>query len=133
DAAIVGATSAMLELVDTDLVAPLRGRLERAVNDAGGVADDLAALLRAAYREWKVQRLDGLAAELVLTGHGPGTGVAIPDGVAVRWVVDPTGPACPDADDNALAGAVPCGLAFPTGHTQTPAHPGCRCGLVRYE
>ncbi len=36
----------------------------------------------------------------------------------------------PDADDNALAGAVAAGEPFPTGHCHAPAYPGCRCGIV---
>jgi hypothetical protein len=51
---------------------------------------------------------------------------ASPDGIAFRWVVDDDGP-CPDCDDNALAGPVPKGRAFPTGQPHPPAHIGCRC------
>jgi hypothetical protein len=46
------------------------------------------------------------------------------------WVVDDGGSPCPDAEDNALAGAVAAGEAFPTGHRHPPAHPGCRCVLA---
>ena len=37
---------------------------------------------------------------------------------------------CPDAEDNALAGPVEAGDAYPTGHTRAPAHAGCRCLLA---
>lgn len=128
-----GAEAELFAAVATDLVAPLRERIERAVSNAGGANDELPSLLRAAYREWKLQRLDSVATQLTLVAHGRGTALGLRAGTPVRWVVDPSGPACPDADDNALAGAVPCGEAFPTGHTHAPAHPGCRCGLVRDE
>jgi hypothetical protein len=45
-------------------------------------------------------------------------------------VPDNAGQPCADAEDNALAGALPCGEAFPTGDVLPPAHPGCRCILV---
>lgn len=126
-----GAETEVFASVATELVEPLRERIERAISAADGANDELATLLRAAYREWKLQRLDSVATQLTLVAHGRGTALGLAPGTPVRWVVDPSGPACPDADDNALAGAVPCGEAFPTGHTHAPAHPGCRCGLVR--
>ena len=49
----------------------------------------------------------------------------------IRWVVDPEGPLCPDAEDNALGGVVAAGDQFPTGHCHAPAHPGCRCGIAQ--
>lgn len=120
----------VVALVDAELVVPLRDRLERAVRSSAGDRDEVSARLRAAYREWKVARLEPVAAELVLTAHGRGTTSALEPGRRVRWIVDPAGPACPDADDNALAGGVPYGEAFPTGHIGAPAHAGCRCALV---
>ena len=39
----------------------------------------------------------------------------------------PSEAACADCEDNSLAGAIPAGEPFPTGHTSAPAHPGCRC------
>jgi hypothetical protein len=48
----------------------------------------------------------------------------------VRWLVDPDGPASPDCEDNSLADPVMVGDGFPTGHTNPPAHPGCRCLLA---
>lgn len=120
----------VVALVDAELVAPLRDRLERAVRSSAGDRDEVSARLRAAYREWKVARLEPVAAELVLTAYGRGTTSALEPGRRVRWIVDPAGPACPDADDNALAGGVPYGEAFPTGHIGAPAHAGCRCALV---
>lgn len=49
------------------------------------------------------------------------------DGASSRWIVDNGGVACPDAEDNALAGGVCKGDPFPTGDLHPPAHPGCRC------
>jgi hypothetical protein len=49
----------------------------------------------------------------------------------VIWSVDPDGPPSPDCEDNGLAGPVPVGDAFPSGHVSPPMHPGCRCLLLR--
>jgi len=48
----------------------------------------------------------------------------------VCWAVDPSGPACADAEDNALAGRLRRGEVFPTGHDRPLAHAGCRCLVV---
>jgi hypothetical protein len=48
----------------------------------------------------------------------------------VCWAVDPNGPACADAEDNALAGVITHGEHFPTGHQHPLAHAGCRCLVV---
>jgi DivIVA domain-containing protein len=114
----------------SDLVAPLRGRLERAVSDGGGDNDDVARRVRAVYREWKTQHIDVHLDDLLRAAHGGGLVAAIAPGTPVVWTVDPSGPGCPDCDDNALAGSVPAGEAFPTGHRVAPAHPGCRCLLA---
>jgi DivIVA domain-containing protein len=116
--------------VTAEFVVPLRERLAKALQDAGGDAVEAGATLRAGYREWRTQRADELAAHLTLVAHGRGAYDAVAEGTPIRWVVDPDGPLCPDADDNALGGVVCAGQAFPTGHCHAPAHPGCRCGIV---
>ena len=55
--------------------------------------------------------------------------IATADG-PVRWVVDPEGPCGPDCADNALAGPVEAGAAFPTGALHPPIDPSCTCWLV---
>ncbi len=119
----------LLSLVDLEVAAPLRGRLVDALDRAGSDVDTAVSSSRAAFREWRAQHLDVLAAHLVVTAHGRGQFAAIPAGTPIRWVVDPGSPGCPDADDNVLGGVVACGEAFPTGDLRTPAHLGCRCGI----
>ena len=46
------------------------------------------------------------------------------------WSLDDAEGACPECDDNALAGPVPRGDRYPTGHRHPPAHDGCRCLLL---
>ena len=52
---------------------------------------------------------------------------AVEPGRPVVWTIDPSEAACADCEDNSLAGPIPAGESFPTGHTSAPAHPGCRC------
>jgi cell division septum initiation protein DivIVA len=120
----------VLDDVTAEFVVPLRERLAKALEDAGGDAVEAGATLRAGYREWRTQRADEIAGHLVLVAHGRGAYDAVATGTPIRWVVDPEGPLCPDADDNALAGVISAGQPFPTSHCHAPAHPGCRCGIA---
>ena len=115
----------------TAIVQPLRDRLERAVADASGDNQELAGIIRAVYREWKTQRIDEHLDDVARMAFGRGALVALSPGTPVCWVVDPDGPACPDAEDNSLAGVVAAGDPFPTDHVCAPAHEGCRCMLQR--
>jgi DivIVA domain-containing protein len=125
-----GATKAAIEALTDTIVVPLRDRLERAVADAAGENDELATIVRGVYREWKTQRIDEHLDDVARAAFGRGALAAVVPGTKVCWMVDPNGPACPDAEDNALAGEVGAGQPFPTGHTCAPAHEGCRCMLA---
>ncbi len=118
-----------IDALGTSIVQPLRERLERAVHDAGGDNQELANLVRAVYREWKTQRIDEHLDDVARMAFGRGALVALAPGTPICWAVDPNGPACPDAEDNALAGVVAAGDPFPTDHVCAPAHEGCRCML----
>ncbi|MEY2582688.1 MAG: hypothetical protein QOE09_2537 [Ilumatobacteraceae bacterium] len=125
-----GATKAAAEALTSKIVVPLRERLERAVSAAGGDNDELANAVRGIYREWKTQRIDEHLDDVARAAFGRGALAAVVPGTKVCWMVDPHGPACPDAEDNALAGEVAAGQPFPTGDTCAPAHEGCRCMLA---
>jgi DivIVA domain-containing protein len=125
-----GATKAAAEALTATIVSPLRDRLERAVTDAAGDNAELADTVRSVYREWKTQRIDEHLDDIARAAFGRGALAAVMPGTRVCWMVDPKGPACPDAEDNALAGEVAAGQPFPTGHTSAPAHEGCRCMLA---
>ncbi len=116
-----------------DLVAPLRERLERAFSGAEGHTDDVAQSIRACYREWKGQRVDQVASHSVVAACNRGLLDRLPEGTKVRWVVSDGDTPSPDCDDNALAGSVPRGEPFPTGHTAPPLHATCRCMVVPAE
>lgn len=120
-----------IEALSVAVVGPLRERLSRAVADADGDNGELANTVRSVYREWKTQRIDEHLDDVARMAFGRGALVALAPGTPVCWSVDPNGPACPDAEDNALAGVIGAGQAFPTDHTCAPAHEGCRCMLER--
>ncbi len=113
------------------IIDPLRRRLEEVFESH--TDDDAAALaesLGVAYREWKTQRIELTASDHVASAFARGAFAATPGDTLLRWVVDDVDGPCPDCDDNALAGDVPRGDAFPTGQQHPPAHAGCRCLLV---
>jgi DivIVA domain-containing protein len=118
-----------IEVLRADLLEPFRLRLARAVDESGGDHDDLTRRVRSLYREWKTQQIDDHLDDVVRMAHGTAILRAVAPGTPMCWLVDPNGPACPDAEDNWLGGAVPAGEPYPTGHVCAPAHAGCRCVL----
>ncbi len=125
--------AAVNEQIISSIVAPLRERLSRSISQAAGDNNELSSLVRLVYREWKNQHIDTHVDDIARASHGRGALAALDPGTKVCWKVDPNGPACADAEDNSLAGAVKAGDAFPTGHTHAPAHSGCRCALVPHQ
>jgi DivIVA domain-containing protein len=112
------------------LVEPLRTRIERSFDDCDGDLEEVTERLRALYREWKGQHIGTAVRHYAAAAYAWGAYTAAPDGTELCWLVDRSGEACPDADDNALAGGVSKGEPFPTGDRCSPAHPGCRCLVV---
>jgi hypothetical protein len=112
-----------------DLVAGLRPRLARALDDEGGDEAAAAAAVSAAYREWKTGRIEPLARHHVLVAWAAGSFASTAD-TELQWVVDPEVGCSPDCADNVLAGPTARGEPFPTGQLHPPAHPGCRCLVV---
>ncbi|MFZ9483053.1 MAG: DivIVA domain-containing protein [Ilumatobacteraceae bacterium] len=111
------------------IVRPLRERVETAIADSDGDTGELADSVRSIYREWKNQRIDEHLDDVVRMAFGRGALAAVKPGTPLCWTVDPAGPACADAEDNSLSGAVPAGQPYPTDHVCAPAHAGCRCML----
>jgi DivIVA domain-containing protein len=121
DAASVDPLAA--ELADA-IVAPLRRRL----STDGGDTSDAADRVGAAYREWRGDRVERLVGDHALSAFSAGVLAGAATGpTGLRWVLSGGDRACPDCDDNSLAGMVRCGEPFPTGHRHPPAHAGCRC------
>ena len=126
---VKGQMKAVDEVIVTSIVEPLRERLSRSISQSADNAE-LSKLVRSLFREWKSQLIDEQIDDLAYAAYGRGALAALTPGTKVCWKYDPAGPACPDAEDNSLAGAIDAGEAFPTGHTHAPAHSGCRCVIV---
>lgn len=125
---------ALAEELAADICEHLRPRVERIIADAADGDDppdelELADHVRAAYREWRTQRLNDVVRHVLLAAFQLGLFDGVPDGAALHWVVDDSGTPCPECADNVLGGAVVRGEPFPTDHLHPPAHQGCRCFL----
>lgn len=112
------------------VVLPLRRRLQEGAEMVEGDEPALVEHVGAAFREWRGPRVERLAGDHAVAALSLAALHVGRSGMLVRWVVDDDGAECPDCDDNAWAGPVDVGEAFPTGHRYPPAHAGCRCLLA---
>ncbi|MGH9092231.1 MAG: hypothetical protein ACRDZR_12780, partial [Acidimicrobiales bacterium] len=119
-----GAVAEAAEGLAATVVTLLRRRLAEG-EDGGSVAP--ADRVGAAFREWRGERIERLVGDCTLAAFSSGVLTASGKAAGVHWLVGGGTPACADCDDNALAGTVPPGDEFPTGHRHPPAHAGCRC------
>jgi hypothetical protein len=139
-AAVSGATSVEREVTEScsalaaelgqSLVEPMRERIARSFDECEGDLEEVTERLRSVYREWKGQRIGAAVRHYAAAAYAWGVYEATPSDAELRWLVDRSSEACPDADDNALASGVRKGEAFPTGVLCPPAHPDCRCLVV---
>ncbi len=109
------------------LVAGFREDARIAIGEAEGDREILAGLMRDVYRKWKMELIDRHVDDIACSAYSKGGFLAMENGSALGWMVDPDAPCCSECEDNSLAGAVTKGEDFPTGHQLPPAHPGCRC------
>ncbi|MCX6536522.1 MAG: hypothetical protein NT119_08240, partial [Actinobacteria bacterium] len=112
------------------IVLPLRTRIQKCVEKSAGDTSEMSSLIRTVYREWKMQQIDKLVSDIARLAYSRGAYLVLDAGIKVCWMVDPNGPACSDAEDNSLAGAIALGENFPTGHEHPVVHSGCRCLVV---
>jgi hypothetical protein len=122
--------SALASELGHSLVEPMRERIARSLDECEGDLEEVTERLRSVYREWKGQRIGAAVRHYAAAAYAWGVYEATPSDTELRWLVDRSGEACPDADDNALASGVRKGEAFPTGVLCSPAHPDCRCLVV---
>jgi DivIVA domain-containing protein len=115
------------ERMASDLLDPIRSVLQSAL-DAHSA--DIPAILGQAFREWNTDRLGRHVRDILSASFAAGLVGAVPNGIAMHWLVDHGDEPSPDCDDNALAGTVTNGETFPTGHSAPPLGPGCRCLVV---
>jgi len=121
---------AVVGIIVNDLIHPLRARVAKALDEAAGDRDALMRLVRTVFAEHKSQQVESVVVDIANFAYARGLFLACDASADVCWAADPNGPACADAEDNALAGATRHGDAFPTGHEHPLAHVGCRCLVV---
>jgi hypothetical protein len=111
------------------VVGALRRKLEEDVRGVESIDDSaLGEHVGAAFREWRGPRIEGVASDFAVAAFS--LAMREVGDNELRWIFDDGGMECPDCEDNALAGPLVKGEAFPTGHLHPPAHPGCRCLLA---
>ena len=124
-----GAPGSMVDGLAAAMVERLHARLVEAIDDPGSDEAAVAQRLGSRYREFKGPELDAVIGDTLAAAWALGVYDGAAAGTTLRWVPDEVG-TCPDCDDNALEPTMR-GDAFPTGQPHPPAHPGCRCLLVR--
>ena len=130
DREVTESCSALASELGQSLVEPMRERIARSFDECEGDREEVTERLRSVYREWKGQRIGAAVRHYAAAAYAWGVYEATPSDAELRWLVDRSGDACPDADDNALANGIRKGEAFPTGVLCSPAHPDCRCLVV---
>ncbi|MEY4400692.1 MAG: hypothetical protein RL072_557 [Actinomycetota bacterium] len=125
-----GVLEAVGNFIVNDLIRPLHERIASAIEQSSGDRDDLLKRVRSEFAEWKARRLEAVVLDVAHLAYARGLFLGCEHASHVCWAVDPDGPACADAEDNALAGRVRRGEVFPTGHDRPLAHAGCRCLVV---
>ncbi|NBS37581.1 MAG: hypothetical protein EBS71_09495, partial [Actinobacteria bacterium] len=101
-----------------------------AIEQSSGDRDELLKRTRNEFADWKARRLESVVMDAAYLAYARGLFIGCEQSTHVCWAVDPSGPACADAEDNALAGRLRRGEVFPTGHDRPLAHAGCRCLVV---
>lgn len=115
----------------SEVAAAIVRRLDEGIHGASTEGGSLQHAVGAAYREWKGERVEDVAADHVTSAFAKGVlDAASRAGGSVIWIADDGSNRCSDCDDDELAGAVAAGTAFPTGQAHPPAHGGCRCVLA---
>ena len=127
---VTESVNAANDAIEQWLVLPLRDRLARCIAEGAGDNSVVTKKVRSVYREWKTQHIDESLDDVLRRAHGRGVLAGFASDTPIVWEADPRFPACPDCEDNVLAGAIAAGDKFPTGDVFAPAHQGCCCLLA---
>ena len=131
DAVSRAAAETVATELGTEIATSIATHLVRSFRGGDGEAASLQHAVAAAYRDWKVERIEDTATDYATNAFALGTLEVVRSArIPVSWLVDDGASRCSDCDDNELAGLVEPGATFPTGQPHPPAHGGCRCILV---
>lgn len=121
---------AVTSLLSIQFTKPMHDQIASAIANAAGERDVLMRLVRDVCTEWKSRHSEPVVADVAHLAYARGLFLGCDRKTKVCWAVDPNGPACADAEDNALAGMLDHSEHFPTGQAHPLAHAGCRCLVV---
>lgn len=124
---------AIVDEISADLTGTLgEATLARAFDAISNETDEseaeLVARTNGIYREAR-RKLDELINDVAYRAFSRGARL-VPDATGYLWITSSSSQPCADCEDNMLAGINPKAEAFPTGHENPPAHPGCTCVIV---
>ena len=118
--------SSVVDAVSRDVGSSIRDRVGELLEDEDGVDQRI----RSAFREWRRERADEVAGVSVASAFNLGVLSLLSDGARVEWMRRDGQCGHPDCAENASADGVVVGGEFPSGHTNAPMGPGCRCLVV---
>ena len=117
--ALDGVVEGVAHIIVSDLLRQLhervRAALERHVDDRDAIIGEV----RSTFKQARSETLTKVVTDVAHFAYARGVFTACDTAGKVCWVVDANGPACADAQDNALAGSIRHGEAFPTDRKST--------------
>jgi len=128
--ALDGVVEGVARIIVNDLLRQLHERVQAALERHGNDRDAVIGEVRSMFKQARVETITKVVTDVAHFAYARGVFTACDANGKVCWVVDSEGPACADAEDNALAGALRHGDAFPTGQLHPLAHDGCRCLVI---
>ncbi|MFZ9355387.1 MAG: DivIVA domain-containing protein [Ilumatobacteraceae bacterium] len=128
--ALDGVVEGVAHIIVSDLLRQLHERVRAALESHVDDRDAIIGEVRSTFKQARSETLTKVVTDVAHFAYARGVFTACDTAGKVCWVVDANGPACADAEDNALAGAIRHGEAFPTGQLHPLAHDGCRCLVI---
>lgn len=128
--ALDGVVEGVAHIIVSDLLRQLHDRVRAALESHVDDRDAIIGEVRSTFKQARSETLTKVVTDVAHFAYARGVFTACDTAGKVCWVVDANGPACADAEDNALAGAIRHGEAFPTGQLHPLAHDGCRCLVI---
>jgi len=128
--ALDGVVEGVAHIIVSDLLRQLHDRVQASLESHVDDRDAIIGEVRSTFKQARSETLTKVVTDVAHFAYARGVFTACDTAGKVCWVVDANGPACADAEDNALAGAIRHGEAFPTGQLHPLAHDGCRCLVI---
>ncbi|MEY3978354.1 MAG: hypothetical protein RLZZ284_1210 [Actinomycetota bacterium] len=128
--ALDGVVEGVVRIFINDMLNQLHERVRAALGRHANDRDAIISEIRTMFKQARSESLTKVVTDVAHFAYARGVFTACDATINVCWVVDADGPACADAEDNALAGSIRHGEEFPTGQQHPLAHDGCRCLVI---